>query len=161
MKKRKLQFGNHDDRTWLTAKNDDVLPVRLRKNGLWIRGTPIMVRIYKGSGELEAEWSIPSTALACILCEHVASLYLASPSRFSFISSSADPPVAIDPDCNKPLTWLAKFANVMDLQIILKETTEEENSTGEYGWRPRRNWRRLVEDKLAHYAEQPLAPHSC
>ena len=40
------------------------------------------------------------------------------------------------------------FAKIISLQIVVREPTTFEMHFGEYGWRPLRNWRRLVEDKL-------------
>ena len=40
------------------------------------------------------------------------------------------------------------FAKIISLQIVVREPTTFEMHFGEHGWRPLRNWRRLVEDKL-------------
>ena len=130
------------------AKNDDFLPVRFRDgNGSWIQGEPILVRIYTVSGDYVDEWSLPSTANARVLCSHAACLYLTNPGRFSFIGAAGGPRV-ISYNSSKPLIWMFGFAKIISLQIVVREPTTFEMHFGEYGWRPLRNWRRLVEDKL-------------
>ena len=130
------------------AKNDDFLPVRFRdRNGSWIQGEPILVRIYTVSGDYVDEWSLPSTADARVLCTHAACLYLTNPGRFSFIGAAGGPRV-ISYNSSKPLIWMFGFAKIISLQIVVREPTTFEMHFGEYGWRPLRNWRRLVEDKL-------------
>ena len=132
------------------AKNDDFLPVRLRyPNGLWHQGEPVLARIYTVNGDYVAEWSLPTTALACSLCSRAACLYLTNPGRFSFIGTEGGQHVITYKSC-KPLIWLFRFEKIISLQIVVREPTKFEMEIKEYGWRPLRNWRLLVEDKLCH-----------
>ena len=133
------------------AKNDDFLPVRLSG----IQGEPTLVRIYTVSGDYVDEWSLPSTAKANSLCTHAAFLYLTNPGRFSFIGAARGPRV-ISFNSSKPLIWMFGFAKIISLQIVVREPTTFEMHFGEYGWRPLRNWRRLVEDKLGRLSTHLL-----
>ena len=126
---------------------DDDLPVRFRdRYGLWLRGAPTKVLIYSSTGELIVAWRIPSTALASILCQRAASVFLMNPSRFSFMTFSDHTQTAqllVNNESKKPLAWVAKFEPVIQMQINVRELTEDETICGEYGWRCMRNWKCL------------------
>ena len=127
------------------SSNGDHFPVRLRDDyGLWKRGSPMTVHVFDMKGEEIAEWSIPTTALACILCEEGAELYLVNSSRchFTFLEASAKN-LVITHATTKPLIWLARFEAIVSMQIYIGPSTADGD---DYGWRPLRNWRRMVKD---------------
>ena len=66
--------------------DDSQLPVRSRdRRGLPHRGKPMKVKVYTSSGIKVAVWIVPSTALAGLLHEKVAKLYMVNPGRVSLV----------------------------------------------------------------------------
>ena len=127
---------------------DDDLPVRFRDMyGLWVKGAPTKVLIYSLTGELIVAWMLPSTALASTLCERAAGAFLMNRSRFSFKTFPDHTQTAqllVNNESKKPLAWVAKFEPVIQMQMNVREVTEDETICGEYGWRYLRNWKCLT-----------------
>ena len=137
------------------AMNDSFLPVRFRHpNGLWVRGDETNIRVYNLEGQLVAKWILPSTALASMLHSKASRLYLANPSRFSFVvldSERAQPGLVIDyhERGKLPLNWLIGFQPAASLQIVIRPPDKDELEFGEWGWRILRNWTNLYRKLVA------------
>ena len=103
---------------------------------------PTKVKVFNENGEKVAEWSVPTTALACVLCEYGSTLYLVSNKRCTFtILGVVGKKEVITYDTKTPFIWLAHFEPIVSVQIVLQAYDGYD-----YGWRPLRNWRRMAED---------------
>ena len=130
------------------AKDDRDLPDRSRhRNGRWVEGAPTVVWLYSMGGNLTAIWAIPPTVNIAVLNEMAAQRFFRPPCVFYFVSipsyRNAGGRLLRRP---RALAWEVNFESPVSITVVIRQLTPRElaHTTGEWGWRTLRRWRRLA-----------------
>ena len=103
------------------------------------------INLWSLSGAFLAECELPGAALRGCLHERAAGLFLMSSSRFQFVDMSQPPhPLRRLHRNGGNLAECVRFRSPVNIQVVV--LPQDNENPCEYGWRPLRNWRCLVED---------------